>query len=334
MIEKPPVFAATPPQRVGPDLLSEVLRAVRVRGSVFLNARFTEPFAVADEHRYDDTPMARLRHVSVLHLITAGQCEFEFGSQRHALGAGDVIFHPYPGAYRFFSGRAQRTVSASEIVHRGPIEGVWLADHGGGGTEVRMVCGFIESIELQSLPLFRTLPAVSVVRAAEDRVGALIASAVREIAALADAAAPGSDAVLGRLMELLFVELLRWHVAQLPAQACGWLAALNDPVVGRALHLLHAQPAHRWTVAELALRVASSRSALNDRFKAVIGHPPIDYLALWRIRLASERLHAGSDGIERIAAGVGYESEAAFNRAFKRITGMTPGQWRDHARPS
>ena len=139
---------------------------------------------------------------------------------------------------------------------------------------------------------------------------------------------PGTQAVLGRLMELLFVELLRRHIARLPAGSKGWFAALNDPVVGRALQLLHSEPARRWTIDEIASRAGSSRTVVSERFKALLGRPPIDYLASWRIQLAAERLRVGHESVPSIAASVGYKSEAAFNRAFKRLTGMTPGSWR------
>jgi AraC-like DNA-binding protein len=130
-------------------------------------------------------------------------------------------------------------------------------------------------------------------------------------------------------MELLFVELLRRHIAKLPAGSKGWFAALNDPVVSRALQLLHAEPGHRWTIDEIVNRVGSSRTVLSDRFRALLGRPPIEYLANWRIQLAAERLRVGHETVPGIAASIGYESEAAFNRAFKRITGVTPGSWRD-----
>ena len=195
--------------------------------------------------------------------------------------------------------------------------------------QVRMVCGFIESAEFLFAPVFRSLPALVIERTTEDKVGALIASTVREIVTLVEAATPGTQAVLGRLMELLFVELLRRHVARLPDGSRGWFAALNDPVVGRALQLLHAEPAHRWTIEEIASRVGSSRTVVVDRFNAVLGRPPIDYLAGWRIQLAAERLRVGQESVPSVAAGVGYKSEAAFSRAFKRITGMTPGSWRE-----
>ena len=154
---------------------------------------------------------------------------------------------------------------------------------------------------------------------------------MREIVALVDAATPGRQMMLGRMMELLFVEVLRRHVSRLPADTTGWFAALNDPIVGRALALVHAEPARRWTAEDLAREAGSSRTVLAERFNALLGRPPIDYVTSWRIQLAADRLRNGSDSIAGIAADVGYELEAAFNRAFKRVTGVTPGRWREGA---
>lgn len=332
MIESPRSFAETPLCRSSsePDLLSEMLKSVRLTASVFLSARFTAPFGVIDPKSYSErTPMARLRHVSILHLIVTGQCNFESAGERRNVSAGDLIFLPFPGQYKFWNGDPERIADASEIVRPGQIEGVWTVNYGGGGEEMRMVCGFVESSEFLFAPVFRTLPSLLIELTTEDKVGALIGSTVREIVTLVEAATPGTQAVLGRLMELLFVELLRRYVSRLPPGSKGWFAALNDPVVGRALQLLHAEPARRWTIDEIASRVGSSRTVLSDRFRALLGHPPIDYLASWRIQLAAERLRIGRESVPSIAAKVGYDSEAAFHRAFKRATGMTPGGWRD-----
>jgi AraC-like DNA-binding protein len=311
-----------------------MLKAVRLTGSVFMNARFTTPFGVIDPSSYSErTPMAYLRHVSILHLMVAGGCRFETAGEALDVTAGDLLFLPFPGQYRFWGGDPERIIEASEIVRPGPIEGMWTVNHGGGGDEVRMVCGFVESSEFLFAPVFRSLPPLLVERTTEDKVGTLVAATVGEIVSLVEAAEPGTQAVLGRLMELLFVELLRRHIARLPASSRSWFAALNDPVVGRGLQLIHAEPARHWTVEEIASRVGSSRAVLADRFKTLIGHPPIEYLASWRIQLAAERLCVGHESISSIAAGVGYESEAAFHRAFKRITGKTPAGWRQACRP-
>ncbi len=332
MTGTPRLYAETPANRhpAGPDLLSEMLGAVRLTGSVFLNACFSAPFGVIDQRSYGKrTPIARLRHVSILHLIVAGGCDFETAGDRRRVNAGELLFLPYPDTYSFWNGEPAKMVPAGEVMKPGPIEGVWTVNHGGGGEEVRMVCGFLESSEFLFAPVFRTLPPLLVEQTAEDKVGALIASTVREIVTLVEAAAPGTQAVLGRLMELLFIEILRRHIARLPAGSKGWFAALNDPVVGRALQLLHSDPARRWTIDQIASDIGSSRSVLAGRFKALLGRPPIDYMTGWRIQLAAERLRLGHQNLASVAAGVGYESEAAFIRAFKRITGMTPGSWRE-----
>jgi len=335
MTGTPPSFAETPgsPAAEGPDALSDMLRAVRLTGSVFLSARFTAPFGVVSPQRYHERmPMAHLRHISIFHLIAAGGCTVETASgQRREVKAGDLLLMPFADEHKFLNGDAVEMAFASDIVRRGVIEGVWTANHGGGGAETRMVCGFIESSEFLFAPLFRSLPELLVERADEDRIGAMIASTVREILALVDAARPGTQMMLGRLMELLFVEVLRRHAARLPAGSKGWFAALNDPVVARALVLVHANPARRWTADDLAREAGTSRTVLAERFKALLGRPPIDYVTSWRIQLAADRLRNGRDGIASIAAEVGYESEAAFNRAFKRVTGITPGRWREGA---
>jgi AraC-like DNA-binding protein len=192
-----------------------------------------------------------------------------------------------------------------------------------------MVCGFLESSEFLLKPVFRTLPKLLIDRAEDDQVGAVITSTVRQILALTEAAAPGSELMLGRLMELLFVEVLRRYATRLPSNAKGWFAALNDPIVGRALQVVHGDPSRRWTVEELAHEAGSSRTVLAERFHAVLGQAPIEYITCWRMQLAAEHMCTGGVSLSAVAADVGYESEAAFNRAFKRVTGVTPGRWRD-----
>jgi AraC-like DNA-binding protein len=197
-----------------------------------------------------------------------------------------------------------------------------------------MVCGFIESAEFLFAPVFRSLPPLVVDQTSNDQAAAVITSTVREILGLADVAAPGTELMLGRLMEILFVEVIRRYAARLPAGAKGWFASINEPIVGRALQLVHKEPARRWTVEELASEVGTSRTVLTERFNTSLGQAPIEYVTGWRMQLAAERLRNSGESIAGIAADVGYESEAAFNRAFKRVTGVTPGAWRDGDAPA
>jgi AraC family transcriptional regulator, alkane utilization regulator len=337
MTETPPSFAGTPDRAApaaGPDVLSEMLHAVRLSGSVFFGGCFTAPFGVISPRRWhENSSVARLRHISIFHLVAAGHCTFEHASgERRDITAGDILLMPFTDEHRFWSGSPGKFVYAPDIVRPAPIEGMLTVNYGGGGEETRIICGYLESSEFLFTPVFRTLPQMLVEKTAGDKVGALMASAAREVISLVDAATPGTQTMLGRMMELIFVEVLRRHVSRLPAGSTGWLAALNDAIVGRALALVHADPARKWTADDLAREAGSSRTVLAERFNALLGRPPIDYVTSWRIQLAADRLRNGNDGIATVAAEVGYESEAAFNRAFKRVTGLTPGRWRDGIR--
>jgi AraC family transcriptional regulator, alkane utilization regulator len=331
MTETTPSFAGTPDRAAGvPDVLSEMLRAVRLTGSVFFGGSFTAPFGVVSPARWDETtPLARLRHISVFHLIASGRCTFEHasGTQRE-LTAGDILLLPFAAQHRFWRDQPAQFAFAPDIVRPAPIEGMLTVTYGGGGEETRIICGYMESSEFLFTPVFRTLPHMLVEQTGDGKVGALMASTVREVISLVDAATPGTQMMLGRMMELLFVEVLRRHVSRLPSGSKGWFAALNDAIVGRALALVHADPARKWTADDLAREAGSSRTVLAERFKALLGRPPIDYVTSWRLQLAADRLRGGNESIAGIAADVGYESEAAFNRAFKRETGLTPGRWR------
>jgi AraC-like DNA-binding protein len=336
MTETPPSFAGTPDSTSGLSALSEMLRVVRLTGSVFFGGTFTAPFGViSPKHWDDDSPLARLRHISIFHLIASGRCTFEHtNGERREIATGDILMLPFAGEHRFWSGTPSNFVFAPDIVRPGPIEGMLTVNYGGGGEQTRIICGYLESSEVLFTPVFRTLPNMLVEHTGHEKVGALMASTAREIATLVEAATPGTQAILGRMMELLFVEVLRRHVNRLPAGSKGWFAALNDPIVGRALSLVHADPARKWTAEDLARAAGSSRTVLAERFNALLGRPPIDYVTSWRLQLAADRLRNGTDSIAAIAGDVGYESEAAFSRAFKRETGLTPGRWRDGAADS
>jgi AraC family transcriptional regulator, alkane utilization regulator len=327
MTATPPSFADRPP---GTDVLVDMLRAVRLTGAIFLKASFTEPFGILSPQRYDPSiPMAHLRHVSIFHYVASGGCMMETASGgRRELKPGDLVLLPFAAEHKLWRGEAE-FVPASSIVNPDSKEGVWSFSHGGGGTETRFVCGFIESAEMMFAPMFRTLPEMLVDRADDEAVGSGIARTIDDLLARVDSLTSGDEVILGRMMEVLFVELLRRHASSLPQGSKGLLAALNDPLVSRALQLLQADPARRWTTDELAREAGASRTVLGERFNAVLGKPPIEYLTSWRIQLAADRLRNGRDVIARIAVDAGYESEAAFNRAFKRVTGLTPGRWRE-----
>ena len=225
----------TGPASVEHDVLAETLRAIRLTGSVFLNARFSKPFGIITPDQFDaGTPLAHLRHVSIFHLLASGSCTVEIeNGERRTVSAGDILLLPFATTHKLWSGDCAQMAFAPDLMRPGPVEGLWTLDHGGGGETTRMVCGFIESSEFLYAPVFQSLPPLLVDRTGDDKVSAVITSTVREILLLADAATPGAELMLGRLMELLFVEVLRRHASQLPDTARGWFAALNDPIVGR-----------------------------------------------------------------------------------------------------
>ena len=204
--------------------------------------------------------------------------------------------------------------------------------HGGGGAATRFVCGYLALSHSVFRPLLEALPPALCIPLGDGPAAALLRELFRAGVRESSALRPGAGSMLAKLAELLFVEALRRYIERLPPGGLGWLAGVRDPHVGRALALLHAEPGRAWTVDELARGAALSRSALAERFSALVGEPPIQYLLRWRLALAAQALRAGRDAVSRVAERSGYESEAAFSRAFKREFGMPPAAWR-RARP-
>jgi AraC-like DNA-binding protein len=199
---------------------------------------------------------------------------------------------------------------------------------GRSGTATRIVCGFLACDERLAAPILGSLPRMLKVSMRERGTAAWVRSSIQFSVEESSSARPGSAMVLARLSEVLFAEAIRDYMDELPTAKSGWLAALRDRYVGRTLSLLHGQPAYPWTVEKLATKVGLSRSALGQRFTALIGSPPMQYLARWRTSLAAAQLRESDASIIRVATDVGYESEAAFNRAFKRDFGLPPAAWR------
>ena len=221
---------------------------------------------------------------------------------------------------------------AERIAQPSPSGGLARIVHGGGGARTKFVCGYLACDSRLCRPLLGALPRMLRVPLGEQPGAAWILGTIRRAAEETRSPRAGTDAVLAKLSELLFVEAIRCHLESLPADQRGWLAGLRDPHVSKALRLLHGDPGRAWTVDELGQEVAMSRSALAERFTQLIGEPPMQYPTRWRLALAARDLREGNDPIVRIADRVGDESEAAFNRAFKREFGMPPATWRRHAR--
>jgi AraC-like DNA-binding protein len=334
------------------DLLSDVLRVIRLSGAVFFNGEFTAPWAL-DEPNAEELAAFALPGAECLvlfHILADGECIFECnGLPAVQLHSGDVIIFPHADPHRMSSEPGARPRPAREVIPKVNTTEFQTIAFGGGGEKSRFICGYL-NCDQKFNPLLASLPKILVVRSCDNyaaveafdnngrhsaRVrhgsGSWLATTLKFMIHEAMTGHPGNSAMLGRLTELMFVEILRQYIQQLAPEETGWLAGLNDPHVGKALQLMHAEPAKNWTVEELAREAAISRSVLAQRFTEVLGDSPIRYLAAWRILLAKQMLREGRHNIQEIAARVGYESEAAFNRAFRRVVGIPPAAWRKNA---
>jgi AraC-like DNA-binding protein len=315
-----------------PDALSEVLRLVRLTGAVFLNAELTAPWAV-------QTPSAKTLAALVLpeadwlveyHLIVEGRCWIRLhGGDPVALSAGDLVMLPHGDSHRLSSepGLEMKAVVGTDLVL--PAYGeIAHSRHGGGGTLTRIACGYFAIDRRLCRGLIAALPPVLRIDATDGDLRQWLHTYMQLRAANRGGFRPGSACVLSKLSELMFVEAVRRYVETLPHGQTGWLAGLRDPHVGQALGLIHRSPAKPWTVEALGRAVGLSRSALAERFTALIGQPPVQYLTQWRLTLAAHRLHVSQRPAGAVAEEVGYDSEAAFSRAFKREFGLPPAAWR------
>ena len=312
------------------DALSDALRVMGLTGGVFLEASHTAPWCIAGKLSAEHCRpyLSTATQVIPFHFVAEGRC---FARVENApvceLATGDVVLFSRNDLHLLGSNLDIKPVPASELIQ--PAQGAGLSKivHGGGGTETRLICGFLGGEALLN-PLLAALPPILKVTLADIPSGDWIARTF--VYAASDLANGGAGAatVMSKLSELLFVETIRHFLAQQPPEQIGWLASLRDPTVGRALSLLHSHPERNWTTEELADQVHLSRSAFAERFTALLGQPPMRYLMLWRMQLAAQSLRQGQLSIARIAFECGYESEATFTRAFKREFGVPPSAWR------
>jgi AraC-like DNA-binding protein len=323
------------------DALSDVLRAVRLSGAVFFDIHAAEPWVA-------ETPLGRTvvhamfpgsEHMISYHVLLEGSCwAIVEGESPVHLSAGDVIVFPHGDTHVLTSTPGMRKKPVMSMYRR-PTEGQLpfsismgpmpdVAPKGAAtshATQARFVCGFLGCDARPFNPLLAALPRV--IRVSDDANGTL-AAYVRF--ALAESKVPriGGESVLGRLSELMFLHVVRRYLESLPPEKTDWLAGLRDEPIGRALAALHRNPARAWTLQSLAREAGISRSVLAERFAQFVGHPPIEYLTSWRMQLAANQLRSSTQSVAEIANRVGYESEAAFSRAFKKAVGAPPSEWR------
>jgi AraC-like DNA-binding protein len=317
------------------DVLSEVLRVVKLQGAVFYNGEFSAPWSFYSPPSCTVGPYLSpgTKHVVIYHLLTEGKASARTNDFAPvALTAGDIVIFPHGDAHVIENGPAAKTVDMSEELPRIFSSGLRLWRSGGGGETTKFICGYMACEPRLSQVFLSGLPAVFRVSIRNDASGRWLENSIRFSVDEADRPAPGREAVLAKLSEVLFVETLRAYIAQLPPEQTGWLAGARDPEVGKGLALMHRDPAHPWTVASLAKEVGVSRSVLAERFRHYLNVPPMAYLTNWRLQLGAQMLLSTSYSVAQIALEVGYESEAAFNRAFKREFETPPARFRSRAR--
>jgi AraC-like DNA-binding protein len=309
------------------DPLSDVLRAVRLDSTFFYVVEATDPWSLSVAPARELTPrvLPEAEHLMAYHIVTAGSCWMgREGEEQVLLQPGDAIVFPHGDAH-FASGRRGHRVHPGRYSRAPsrPLETIRLG--AGAGSQVSLVCGFLGCDARPYNPLISALPRSVHVRGVAS---GWLAEFPRQVVAEAWQTRAGGTTMLTRMAELMFVEVVRRYTEDLSPQQSGWLAGLRDPVVAPALAALHERPAHPWTLAELARVAATSRTALTERFSQTVGMPPMQYLTEWRLQLAAGHLTSGSAKVAAVGAAVGYESEAAFSRAFKRATGCAPAAWR------
>jgi AraC-like DNA-binding protein len=311
--------------------MSEVLRSVRLTGATFFSAAFRAPWGFTSPpiELVARTLEDREARLVLFHLVLEGRAMARVeGAPDIALKAGDIVAFPQGHPHRVWQGQPMRWYDTGPAVRRALAGALEVTRAGGAGEETRFVCGYFSCDRWASDVILAGLPSVLTVSVRDDDRRGWLEEAIQFLAAEAASDRAGRTALLTSLSEALFVETLRRWMTALPAAETGWMAGARDEVVGRALALLHRQPARRWTLDTLARETGASRSTLAQRFAHYLHEPPIAYLARWRLRLGARLLATTRMSVIEVAGRVGYESEAAFNRAFRREYGLPPGRYR------
>jgi AraC-like DNA-binding protein len=295
------------------DALGEALHLMRMSGTFYCRNELSEPWGLT---------MPDMTDCLWFHVLTSGRCEVEVDGGITSLEPGDVLLVPGGQGHRLFSGDAESPI-VTTLPHEFETDSYAILRHGGGGAVTHLVCGAVRFDHPAAKHLINVLPHVLYVRRADD-----MRATIDLMAAEAKAVRPGGEAVITRLADVLVIQTIRSWLANDPAARTGWLGALQDQQIGQALALIHRDPAQPWTVERLAHQTAMSRSAFAARFTELVGEPAMRYVTRWRMHVAMNQLQDRDSTVSEIARGLGYESEAAFSRAFKRIVGVSPGQAR------
>jgi len=313
------------------DVLSEVLRAVKLDGAIFFNGEFSAPWCLRSACAADAAPYlgTKDKRLIIYHYLLEGRAYARLpDGERVELNAGDIIMIPHGDEHLIGNGSPERPVDSFQTFAKNLTEGLKAVQFGGGGEVTRFVCGFLTCEPHVTSSVLAGLPAILKVPIVQEPADQWLAHAIRFTVGGGDTPDAGSDTVVARLSEMVFVETLRRYINTLPPGETGWLAGARDPGIGQALAILHKEPEYPWTISDLSRRAGISRTRLAERFRHFLGESPMAYLTQWRLKLAAEMLRSGDDSVAEVAATVGYGSEAAFNRAFKREFDCPPAQFR------
>jgi len=314
------------------DALSDVLRVAHLTGGVFLRAEFFAPWCFASRltPEHCSPVLGPASHMMIFHYVAEGEVHIQIEGEQDEdlIETGEVVLLPRNNMHLIGSDLSLPAVPGKEVIRPPRDGGLFSIHHGGTGNCTRMVCGFLGCAGTEGNPVISSLPPLLRVKLEQGGAAEWIRSTFQYAAEEVSAGRPGSETVLAKVSELLFVEAVRRYAEELPDGRTGWFSGLRDPHVARALALLHRDITRRWTVDELGREVGMSRSALADRFIRLIGVPPMHYLAAWRMQVATGKLRDTSGSLAQVAETVGYDSEAAFSRAFKKAFGTAPATWR------
>ena len=313
------------------DTLSEVLRSVRLTGGIFLDAHFTAPWSVHTQMLAEDcgTFLVKPPLLIAYHFVIEGKFLLNVeGEPTIEVRAGEIVLLPRNDVHILASTSGMAPTSARHLIQPSADGGLAQVSHGGGGEVTHLVCGFLGSEEAYN-PLIATLPRVLKLDVREGVSRDWVEASVRYAASELTAGRFASSSLMSRLSELLFVEAVRQYSTTFTNQDVGWLKGVADPQIGRALAAIHHNISLPWSADSLAGKASMSRSAFVDRFTTLVGMPPIRYLTIWRLQTAKRTLRDTRKTIAQLAQSVGYGSDEAFSRAFKREFGLSPARWRD-----
>src|SRR5690349_263779 len=312
------------------DALSDVLRVIRLSGGIFLEAHLTAPWCFKGRLSPEDCKAFQVapRIVIATHYVVSGKMRVQVeGGEVIEARAGELVLLPHNDVHAFGSDVNVPPFSQPDEVKAQAAGKFSRIELGGGGEPTQLLCGFLGSDHAFG-PLLSSLPKVLKLDVRATPSGAWVESSFRFAVNQIATGRAGSTTVIAKLSELLFVEAVSHYIASLPDDKKGWLAGLKDSQIGKALALMHAKPAKDWSAEALAAEVGMSRSGFAERFTSLVGQPPMQYLTYWRMQLAARRLRETREAVAQVGYGVGYESEAAFSRAFKREFGLGPAAWR------